>query len=157
MRLRVLDELSEPASAAAVAARLGLPRQKVNYHVRVLEEDGLIELVDERRKRGFVERRLRAVARDRFSSAYLHAVATRLESEVALLRERAAEAGEAPATVAVEAELHLASPRDLRAFAEELATAIGRVAAKYDSPDARRARQFRLVAGVHSAITKEAT
>ena len=156
LRLRVLDELAEPASAATVASRLGIARQKVNYHLRVLEEEGLVELVDERRKRGFVERRLRAVPRDRFSSAYLLAAATRLASDVALLRRRAAEAGEAAATVTVEAELRLASPRDVRAVAEELAAAIARLAEKYDRPDARSARRFRLVAGVHSAITKEA-
>ena len=35
-RARLLSELVEPASAAALAARLGLPRQKVNYHLRAL-------------------------------------------------------------------------------------------------------------------------
>ena len=34
VRARLLSELSEPASAAALAARLGLGRQKVNYHLR---------------------------------------------------------------------------------------------------------------------------
>jgi hypothetical protein len=34
-----------------------------NYHLRELEHDGLVELVEERRKRGFVERRVRSTAR----------------------------------------------------------------------------------------------
>src|SRR5712671_2177014 len=36
VRARLLAELAEPASATMVAARLGLPRQKVNYHLRAL-------------------------------------------------------------------------------------------------------------------------
>ena len=155
LRRRILEELDDPASAAAVAARLDVPRQKVNYHLRALERDGLVELVDERPRRGFVERRLRAVARDRFSSAYLHAAAARLASDVAALRRRAADAGETPATATVEAEIRFASPRDLRAFAEQLAAETGRLAAKYDRPNVVHARPFRLVTGLHSAITKE--
>jgi hypothetical protein len=34
VRARLLAELTEPASAAALAGRVGLPRQKVNYHLR---------------------------------------------------------------------------------------------------------------------------
>jgi DNA-binding transcriptional ArsR family regulator len=155
LRRRVLEELDEPASATAVAARLGEPRQKVNYHLRVLEREGLVELVDERRRRGFVERRLQAVARDRFSSAYLQSAATRLAADVAELRRSADEAGETAATITVETEIRFASPRDLRAFADNLAAALGRLAAQYDRPDLPSARRFRLVAGAHSTITKE--
>ena len=36
VRNRLLAELGEPASAATLAARLGLARQKVNYHLRAL-------------------------------------------------------------------------------------------------------------------------
>ena len=37
-------------------AELGLSRQRVNYHVRALERAGLVELVEERRRRGCTER-----------------------------------------------------------------------------------------------------
>ena len=40
VRSRLLAELAEPASAATLAARLGIPRQKVNYHLRALEAHG---------------------------------------------------------------------------------------------------------------------
>ncbi|HZB78580.1 MAG TPA: helix-turn-helix domain-containing protein, partial [Actinomycetota bacterium] len=56
IRTRLLAELAEPASATAVAARVGLPRQKVNYHLRTLEAHGLVELVEERRKGNMTER-----------------------------------------------------------------------------------------------------
>ncbi|MGH3923523.1 MAG: winged helix-turn-helix domain-containing protein, partial [Pseudonocardiaceae bacterium] len=36
VRARLLAELAEPGSATMLAARLGLPRQKVNYHLRAL-------------------------------------------------------------------------------------------------------------------------
>ena len=62
VRARLLAELAEPASAAALAARVGLPRQKVNYHLRTLEAHGLVELADERRWGGLTERLLVATA-----------------------------------------------------------------------------------------------
>jgi DNA-binding transcriptional ArsR family regulator len=46
VRTRLLAELAGPASATTLAARLGLPRQKVNYHLRTLEQHGLVELVE---------------------------------------------------------------------------------------------------------------
>ena len=38
VRARLLGELTEPASATMLAARVGLSRQKVNYHLRALAE-----------------------------------------------------------------------------------------------------------------------
>src|SRR6201995_4634789 len=61
-RTRLLAELAEPASATTLAARVGLPRQKVNYHLRALERHGLVELVEERRKGNVTERIVRATA-----------------------------------------------------------------------------------------------
>ena len=37
MRSRLLSELVAPASAAMLAPRVGLTRQKVNYHLHALE------------------------------------------------------------------------------------------------------------------------
>ena len=37
IRSRLLAELAEPASAATLATRVGMARQKVNYHLRALE------------------------------------------------------------------------------------------------------------------------
>src|SRR5947207_6250936 len=111
VRLRLLQELAEPDSAAGVARRLELPRQAVTYHVRQLEADGLVTLVEERRKRNCVERVVQATARsyvisptalgalgvdpdrvrDQFSSTYLIAVAARLVRDVGALRQRANE------------------------------------------------------------------
>src|ERR671927_1420354 len=62
IRAGLLAELAEPGSASTLAARVGLARQKVNYHLRALERHGLVELVEERRKGNFTERVLRATA-----------------------------------------------------------------------------------------------
>ncbi|MFC7592090.1 ArsR/SmtB family transcription factor [Nonomuraea antimicrobica] len=62
LRRRVLEELREPGSATAVAARLGESRQRINYHLRELEKLGLVELVELRQRRGRKERVVRATA-----------------------------------------------------------------------------------------------
>jgi DNA-binding transcriptional ArsR family regulator len=61
-RLRVLDALRTPGSAAAVARRLGEPRQRVNHHVKELEKAGLLTSVGERRNGNFVEQLYQSVA-----------------------------------------------------------------------------------------------
>src|SRR6185369_14223206 len=61
-RARLLRELATPHSAASLAARLGIPRQKLNYHLRQLEAHGLVELHDTRAHGGITERVLTASA-----------------------------------------------------------------------------------------------
>ena len=62
LRRRLLVRLSEPASATELAPEFGVSRQKLNYHLRKLEDAGLVELVAVRQRRGFTERVLRARA-----------------------------------------------------------------------------------------------
>ena len=62
IRARLLSALAEPGSATTLAAKTGLTRQKVNYHLRALEHHGLIELVEERRKGNCTERVMQATA-----------------------------------------------------------------------------------------------
>src|SRR5260221_11238610 len=57
MRSRLLSELAMPASAATLATRVGLARQKVNYHLHALEAHGLVRLAQERKRGGLPERR----------------------------------------------------------------------------------------------------
>ena len=40
IRARLLAELAEPGSASTLAGRVGLSRQKANYHLRALERHG---------------------------------------------------------------------------------------------------------------------
>ena len=61
-RSRLLSELVVPASAATLATRVGLARQKVNYHLHALEAHGLVRLAEERKWGGLTERLLVATA-----------------------------------------------------------------------------------------------
>ncbi len=108
LRARILALLAEPGSASTVAAEIGEPRQKVNYHLRALERHGLVRFVGERPRRGLTERLVVASARayvvspaalgeravdqaltDRLSTRYLIAVAARMVREVADLARAA--------------------------------------------------------------------
>jgi DNA-binding transcriptional ArsR family regulator len=166
MRLRLLSELGEPDSAAGLARRLGLPRQQINYHLRLLEERGLIEVVGEQRKRGCTERLVRAVARsyvispgtlgtlatdpsriqDRFSSSYLIAVAAQVIRDVAALRDRADRAARRLPTLTLQTEVRVGSAEAQHAFAEELAREVARIAAKYHDAEAPNGRRLRVLA-----------
>jgi DNA-binding transcriptional ArsR family regulator len=175
VRARLLAELAEPASATMLAARLGLPRQKVNYHLRALERHGLVELVEERRKGNCTERLLRATAAsyvispsalaavqpdpgrapDRVSAAWLLAVASRLVRDVGDLLAGAARARQRVATFAVDGEVRFASAADRAAFAEELAGAVATLVARFHDPDAPGGRDHRLVVALHPSVTTE--
>src|SRR5436305_13716728 len=62
MRSRLLSELAVPASAATLATRVGLARQKINYHLRALEAHGLVRLAGARKWGGLTERLVVATA-----------------------------------------------------------------------------------------------
>ena len=177
LRLKILAELGEPDSAAGLARRLGLPRQKLNYHVRQLEEQGLVEAVGERKVRNCTERLVRAVARsfligpttlgdlavdptsirDRASSAYLVAVAAQVIREVAEQRDRAHEAGKSLPTLTLQADVRFASPEKQHAFAAELSKEVARLIAKYHDEDEPDGRRFRVMAGAYPAPAEAET
>src|SRR5262245_15376295 len=62
LRLRLLALAREPVSSTELARRLGLPRQRVNYHVRRLERAGLLRAAERRRRRNLIEQRYVATA-----------------------------------------------------------------------------------------------
>ncbi len=174
LRLQILEKLREPDSASGLSRHMKIPRQKINYHLRELEKHGLVEQVEERKRGNCVERIVRATARhylinpaalgnlaadpseipDRFSSTYLVAVAARAIRDLAVLRTNADKAGKQLATFTLETNVRLASVADLNAFAEELANAVARLAAKYHNEHVPRGRVFKFIVGSYPAITK---
>lgn len=65
LRLRILELLIEkPMTTKQVAEALGEDPLKLYYHVEVLEQAGLIELVETRMKANLQEKHYRAVAKD---------------------------------------------------------------------------------------------
>lgn len=170
-RLRLVEALREaPDSASGLARRLDDSRQRLNYHLRALEDAGLVELEGERQKGNFVERVFRAAARhfvldpaavgslaadpeelgDRFSAAYVIALAARAISELARLWEKAGREGKRLATGAVETRVHLARPADFEAFQHDLARAVGRVVKKHHQ-EGGASRPFRVVLATYPA------
>ncbi len=169
VRSRLLSELAEPASAATLATRVGLARQKVNYHLHALEGHGLVRLAEERKWGGLTERLLVATAasyvvspsamgpvavdpnreRDRLSASYLIALGARVVREVGDLIRRAHEAGKRLATLSVDTEIRFRSPAERAAFSDELAEAIANLAAKYHDESAPGGRAHRLVIMAH--------
>ena len=170
-RFELLERLAEPDSAAGLARRMGIPRQKVNYHLRELEREGFLELVEERRKGNCMERVMQASAReflfshaagkreamtaDRFSAAYLVSTAARAIRDLASLWLRARRAGKRVATLTLETEIRFASAESRSAFAEELTASIAQLAAKYHNESAEGGRRFRLVAAAYPALKTE--
>jgi len=171
IRRRILEGLREPGSASSLAPSLGLPRQKINYHLRELERHGLVALVEERRKGNCTERVLRTTARywvispeavgalaadpdkiaDRFSSAYLTALAARAVSDLGDLRARADREGKKLATFSLETEVRFATPEARAAFAQELADQVAVLVRKYHVEPSETTRAFRLVVASYPA------
>jgi DNA-binding transcriptional ArsR family regulator len=176
MRSRLLSELVVPASAATLATRVGLTRQKVNYHLRALEAHGLVRLAQERKWGGLTERLLVATAAsyvvssnalgpvatdlnfalrspgreiDRLSASYLIALGARVVREVGDLVRRAKESGKRLATLAVDTEVRFRSAADRAAFSTELTEAITKLVSKYHDESAPSGRAHRLVVVAH--------
>jgi DNA-binding transcriptional ArsR family regulator len=169
VRARILEHLREPDSAANVARALRLPRQRLGYHVRELERAGLLREVGERRRRNYIERLLQATAkryvispaalgpgapspdeiRDRFSSEYLVATASRVVQDVGQLQQLAADAGKKLPTLTIETVVRFASPESQSAFANALAECITRLVAEHHDDRAPNGRSFRVIAGAH--------
>jgi DNA-binding transcriptional ArsR family regulator len=62
LRIEALAILFErPASPKELAAELGSPVGNISYHVRELERIGMIELVEEKKRRGAIEHFYRAI------------------------------------------------------------------------------------------------
>ena len=172
IRCRLLAELAVPSSATMLAARVGLPRQKVNYHLRALEQHGLVELVEERRKGNVTERMLRATALsyvispaamaavapdparapDRLSARWLLALSARLVRDVGSLITGATRARQRVATFAIDGEIRFATAADRAAFAEELTVAVTRLVGRYHDESAPGGRKHRIVVAVHPAV-----
>jgi DNA-binding transcriptional ArsR family regulator len=174
-RRLLLAHLGEPQSAAALSRKLGLPRQRLNYHLRELEREGLAECVEERRKGNCTERLMRATARsfvispealgslgstpeqaaDRFSASYLIAAASRVIGDLAAMEQRARAAGKRLATLTVETEVRFASAEARAAFAEELTSAVAALAARYHDEHAPGGRVFKVLAAAHPVVTRK--
>lgn len=176
LRSRLLSLLVvEPASAAALAAALDQPRQRVGYHLRRLAEQGLVVEVEQRRHGGLTERLFAPSAAsyaiapdalggagadprrisDRLSAGYLVALAGRAIAEVGALLRGATGADKQLPTLSVDTAVRFRTPADRAAFADELNAAVVDLVARYHDESAPDGRTYRLVALVHPRPTEE--
>jgi DNA-binding transcriptional ArsR family regulator len=169
IRARLLAALAEPASAAALAPRVGLARQKVRYHLKTLEGHGLVRKAGKRRWGGLTERMYVATAtsyvvspgafgeiatdpnrtRDRLSAGYLIALAARVVREVAALLRKSETAEVRLATLAIDSEIRFRSAAERAAFTNELTTSIASLVSRYHDESASGGRWHRLVVAAH--------
>ncbi|MFE5702394.1 helix-turn-helix domain-containing protein [Rhodococcus koreensis] len=172
VRARLLAALAEPGSASSVAVQVGLTRQKANYHLRALEEHGLVELVEERKKGNVTERLFQATAAsyvispaafaalapdpdrapDQLSARWLVALAARLVREVGELIAGATAARQPLATFAIDSEIRFSSAADRSAFADELGESVKNLVSRYHDENAPNGRRHRLVVALHPSL-----
>jgi DNA-binding transcriptional ArsR family regulator len=169
VRSRLLAELAQPASAATLAARLGIARQKVNYHLHALEAHGLVKVAETRQWGGLTERLLVASAAsyvvspgalgpaatdparggDRLSASYLVALAARVVREVSGLLHRSEETDKRLPTLSLDAEVRFRSAAERAAFSKDLTEAVMRLVARYHDEASPGGRPHRLVIMAH--------
>ena len=167
IRRRLLAELQAPGSAASLAVALDMPRQKVGYHLKALEEAGLVNLVEERQRRGFTERLFTASAdayvidpdllagpapealtQDRYAADHLIRTAAETVRDVGRMRQTADAEGRRLLTFTLDAEIAFAAPGDIERFATRLTEAVAALAAEFNTPGGR---PYRLIAATHPA------
>jgi DNA-binding transcriptional ArsR family regulator len=169
LRRRLLARLRTAASASELAREFEVSRQKLNYHLHKLEEAGLVELVGQRQRRGFVERVLKARADayvvdpacmsglsperaregDRHAADHLVETAATTVREVTRMQSAAERSGKRLLTFTLESEVRLAAPGELHRFTDALAAALADVIAAFDTPGGR---PYRVVGAGHPAV-----
>jgi DNA-binding transcriptional ArsR family regulator len=182
LRVRLLSLARDPSSATEMARRLGLPRQRVNYHVRALEKEGLLKAAGRRRRRNLIEQRYVATARsyvlspeilgplsadwraieDTASADYLLALTEQVRSDVTRASSEA-RAGEKPlAILSVKSQFRFQNPEERAAFAGAVRQALVDVIARHSSPNRLesgrpgRGRPYRLVLACYPVPAEEA-
>lgn len=176
IRSRLLAELTEPASAAALASRIGIARQKVNYHLRALQDHDLVVPAGERRWGGLKERLLVATAasyvvspgalgpvgadparaNDRLSASYMIAVAARAVREVGAAWRVSREQHKRLATLTIDTAIRFRSAADRAAFTDELSHAITALVARYHDETHPGGRAYRLVVAAYPKPKEDA-
>jgi DNA-binding transcriptional ArsR family regulator len=169
VRSRILSELSEPASAAMLANRLKVPRQKLRYHLRALEAHGLVRVAEKRQWGGLTESLFVATASsymvspaamgpvaadpgrttDRLSAGYVLALTGRVIREVSDLLRRSEELDKRLPTLSIDTVIRFRSAADRAAFSQEFAAAVATLASRYHDESTPGGRPHRLVAVAH--------
>ena len=181
LRLRLLSLAREPVSATELARRVGLPRQRVNYHVKALERAGFLRPAERRRRRNLIEHRYVATARsfvlapdllgpvaadwraiaDTASADYLLALTEQVRTDVARATAEAAALEQPLATLSIKSQFRFETAAARTSFAEAVRAALVDVIARHSSPNRLengrpgRGRPYRLVLACYPAPSEE--
>ena len=164
-----------PISATEIAGKLGLPRQRVNYHVRKLERARFLQPAERRLRRNMVEQRYVATAQsyiiapellgalaphvnavaDGASAAALFAIASRAQADMAQVVAEAGVESTRVSTMSLTSDVRFETAEQRAAFATALETAIADVIARHTAPFTAPegtpgpGRPYRLFLGCH--------
>ena len=153
-RIDVIRRMAVDTTCSEIGAVLGQSPQSVNYHVKALEQAGLVERVSERRVRGTVEGIYRAKARaywlsprlvgrvgrgrrsrDQASLGYLIALAEEVQEDVGRLAS--SEVDHEIPSLGMDAHIELANPETRGAFMQEVQRLFQELATKYGATGKR--------------------
>jgi len=174
LRAKLLTLAREPTSATELGARLSLPRQRLNYHVRQLARTGLLRRAGRRRRRNMFEQLYVASARgyvlspdllgetaadwraveDLESAAYLMALSAQVQAD---LGRASRSAGRRPA-FALKSQFRFRTAEERERFTRELRDAVVGVIARHTSPSLARdgkpaaGEPWRLVLGCYPFV-----
>ena len=169
VRARILSIAQSPMSASDLARTLGLPRQRVNYHVRQLADGGFLKPAAQQRKGNMVEQQFVASAgsyvfapevlgdvapadpasMEPTSAASLLAVCARAQRDVANVMETAHAAGVRLRTLSMMRNVRFATAEQRTEFMNAVADAIESVIEEHGSSTGG---QLRLVLGCYPVV-----
>lgn len=178
LRLRILSLAREPVSSSELGGRLGLARQRVNYHVRELARAGFLRRAGRRRRRNMFEQRYVATSRayvfspellgplkadwksiaDAQSAEYLLALLAQMQVDLVRAWKEASRQQKRLSTLSLKSQFRFESPRQREEFARMLRQAVVEVIARYTSPYAGAGGSpgagspFRLVLGCYPYV-----
>ncbi len=164
-RRMLASALRKPQSAAGLAQRFGLPRQRVNYHLRTLENLGMLELAGTRQRRNCTERLLQLTAdaycidpgllgelgrpteplNDRFGITAVILRLSRALSDIIARKRRAEREGRRFDSLCAEVTLAFENRSEQQSFMIELQRFLKEKAERYRIDDERKCRRFRVL------------
>ena len=171
LRAQLLARAAEPVSATELAAALGVPRQRMNYHVKQLIKAGFLEAAGRRMRRNLMERKYVATARSYALSSHMlgelagdarrlpeehslaHALMTAsvVQTELSAIAEAAAKAGVRVRVSSMTTELRFESAARRAEFAASLLDAVANLIGKHASAEVSSTTpgSYRLVVGLY--------
>jgi len=146
IRLEILQLLNQPHTCTELAEVLNTSPQKIYYHIKILQDSGLVKKVREERVRGIMEGYYQAsaasymlspgmveklggaeMAKQQLSLANLLNLIQQMQAEITVLSQLKEEIP----SIGLSAQISLNSPADRSAFHAELQECIQKLAEKY--------------------------